>query len=329
MHRGDTLFVMSSERRSSSVGDTQATVSKELQQRLQALRDERQLVSKVAEQEHRAALSKARLLGEEVARIYDLIELQQKRVQFATEDMASNRRLADQGYVTKDQARNYEVTVIEQSGRLNSLKRDLIAGKRELGEQRAIADTLPDKARNQVGEIEQNMANVQRDLIENEVRRQFIVTAPQDGVASIVNGDVGQTFDASRPLVSIIPSNSILRAHLYVDSGSIGFIEPGQKALLRIEAFPYQKFGHVRALVLSVSKTAAPSGELLGYANPGGTGDFLYEVVLALEAQSLSAFGASHALQPGMQLQATIMLDRRRLFEWILEPLYTLDVMRK
>ena len=51
----------------------------------------------------------------------------------------------------------------------------------------------------------------------------------------------------------------------------------------------------------------------------------LYRVIVRLEKQSVLAYGREEALLPGMALEADIMLESRRLIEWMLEPLYSLQ----
>ena len=46
----------------------------------------------------------------------------------------------------------------------------------------------------------------------------------------------------------------------------------------------------------------------------------LYRITVRLDRQDVAAYGATQALAPGMQLDADVVLDRRRLIEWIFEP---------
>ena len=59
----------------------------------------------------------------------------------------------------------------------------------------------------------------------------------------------------------------------------------------------------------------------LPLARSGGTSQPLYRIVVTLSAQAMRAGGQAQPLQPGMQLDADIQLERRRLIEWVLEPL--------
>ena len=95
---------------------------------------------------------------------------------------------------------------------------------------------------------------------------------------------------------------------------------------LRYQAFPYQKFGHHAGQVLQVSRTPLQATELAGLPLPeamkgAASAEPLYRITVALDAQAVKAYGQPQPLAAGMQLEADVLLDRRRLIEWIFEPL--------
>ena len=98
-------------------------------------------------------------------------------------------------------------------------------------------------------------------------------------------------------------------------SHAVGFIEPGDRVLLRYQAYPHQKFGHQAGRILRLSRSATLA--------PGATEPH-YRAVVALDAQTVTAFGRQEPLRPGMVLEADILGERRKLYEWLLEPLYSL-----
>ena len=62
-----------------------------------------------------------------------------------------------------------------------------------------------------------------------------------------------------------------------------------------------------------------------GVAAPGGSGsEPMYRIRVRLGRQDILAYGQAQALKSGMGLDASILLERRRLYEWILEPLYSI-----
>jgi membrane fusion protein len=68
---------------------------------------------------------------------------------------------------------------------------------------------------------------------------------------------------------------------------------------------------------------AGIAGQADGSTAPGGSRpEPIYRIVVRLARQDVQAYGQHFALQPGMALQADVLLERRRLFEWVLDPLY-------
>jgi len=64
-----------------------------------------------------------------------------------------------------------------------------------------------------------------------------------------------------------------------------------------------------------------PVPELAGLPVAGAAaGEPLYRITVNLDKQDVTAYGTAQALAPGMQLDADVVLDRRRLIEWIFEP---------
>ena len=128
----------------------------------------------------------------------------------------------------------------------------------------------------------------------------------------------GQAVYAGQPIISILPSGSELRAQLLVPSSAIGFIKNGDRVLLRYQAYPYQKFGMHRGTVMRISRSASTVTQEQGVARQP-----VYRVLVSLDRQDVLAYGKPETLRPGMQLEADIMGERRRLYEWLLEPLYS------
>jgi len=57
----------------------------------------------------------------------------------------------------------------------------------------------------------------------------------------------------------------------------------------------------------------------------GGAGPPVYRVLVSLESQSVLAYGERETLRPGMLVDADILGERRRIIEWVFEPLYAIE----
>lgn len=95
-----------------------------------------------------------------------------------------------------------------------------------------------------------------------------------------------------------------------------------------LRSLGYQKFGFYRGTVRSISRAAINPAEfssgVAGLTSLFGEGEPVYRIRVDLERQTVTAYGEAVPLQAGLAVEADIMLETRRLIEWVLDPLYTL-----
>jgi membrane fusion protein len=323
---GDSLYVLSSERQS-ELGATQAAISSQVGQRQASLHDELRKTRGLQQEERNGLDKKIAALQSELIQLASQIEGQKARVKLAEETVARYRGLLEQDFISKELLQQKQEELLDQKARQQSLERDRISVGRELSAQQTELAGLSLKHQNQIAQIDRMLSSMGQELTESEAKRRLVITAPQAGTVTAVIAEVGQTVDGSRPLVSIVPSGAALRADLYAPSRAIGFVKPGDKVLIRYQAYPYQKFGHQQGTVDSVAKTALPTIELNGLGNPHGnpTNEPFYRITVKLAAQTINAYGKPQPLQTGMLLEADVLQEKRHLYEWVLEPLYSLS----
>jgi len=324
--QGDTLFVLSSERHSSTQGDVQAAISNQVELRQRSLRDERDKTHLVQNEERMALQSKIAGLETELEKLESGIEGQRTHVKLAEDSVLRYEGLLKQDYVPLEQTQQKREELLDQRARLQGLEREHISVARELSAQQAALASLGLKQQNQLAEIDRNIGSTSQEFTESEAKRRLVVTASESGTVTAIAAELGQSVDANHPLASIVPHGATMLAQLYAPSRAIGFVKPGDQVLLRYQAYPYQKFGHAKGVVESVSRTALPSNELNGFGNTNGnnTSEPLYRVTVNLASQTITAYGKPQSLQAGMLLDADVLQDKRHLYEWVLEPLYSL-----
>jgi membrane fusion protein len=321
VERGDVLFVVSSERLTRVLGPAQSAVGERLTGRRRSLESQIEDTREL-ERLERTSLDESRSsLTAEAAMLKLSIDAQRERVDMAQEAVERYQRIRAQGFASEDLLLAKQADLLEQRGRLQGLERETNGIARQLDDVTARAASLELRYRNQIAELERSITAAELDITENEARREILVVAPASGIVTGIAAVVGQLVDNSAPLTFIVPAGSRLRAELYAPSRAVGFITVGEDVLLRYEPFPYQKFGHYHGTVETVSQTAmVPSvraADAVG-AEP------VYQVVVALESQNVTAYGAPRELRAGMAVEADVLLETRRLYEWVLEPLYSL-----
>ena len=320
---GDVLFVLGSERASTRNGDVEQAIATLLQARRDSLFSEQQQLRQQAQGRIDAATRRADDLSADVHRAAAQRALQQRRVGLAE---AALRRVADlqaAGYVSAVQLQDKQADLLDQQQRLADLDRAQAATQRDLDAARAALRELPLQAAREVQAGQRDIATLEQDLAENGARRRVLVRAPQDGTVTAITAEPGQPAALNHALASLLPAGSALEAELYAPSRAAGFVKPGMPVLLRYQAYPYQKFGQAHGRVREVSASAMRPDEL-AQAN-GPAAEPMYRVRVALERQAVTAYGAERPLMSGATLDATVLLERRRLYEWVLEPLYTIS----
>ena len=154
-------------------------------------------------------------------------------------------------------------------------------------------------------------------LITLESERFTFVNAPVAGVATGLQAIEGSSVSGRIPLLSIVPEDETLLAHLYVPASAIGFVEKGQRVQLKFEAYDYRKFGAYRGSVLDITDVlftpAEVAHELVIQEPP-------YRVIIQLEKPAVRAYGRVIDLRPDMRLSADVMLASRRLYQWLADP---------
>jgi membrane fusion protein len=253
-------------------------------------------------------------LDQEAIDLGQRLEIQRSRVKLSETTLARYRGLLAAKLMALPRVEQAEQEFLDNQAALLALE--------------ATMRELPFKRQTQLAEVDRNIAVAEQELAEAEARREIVITAPQDGTVTAIQAEPGSSAQPNVPLMSIVPTSTVLQAQLFAPSRAVGFVHPGQRVLLRYQAYPYQKYGSYVGMVSSVSRTAISPSEmtqqLFGLTSLHAVNEPLYRITVALERQTATAYGQAIALQPGMQLEADVMIETRSLIEWVFDPLFTL-----
>lgn len=322
---GDILFSLVSQRNSATGDDAEKAISALIQSRRQSFAGEREQLLEQSRQRIETLERRSDDLAGDVARIDAQMTLQQRRVALAEQALERHTRLEAQGFIASAQVQDKQSELLDQRQRLGDLERARASQERELAAAKSELKDQRIQARRDQGAASRNIASLDQELTENDVRRETVIRAPQDGVIAAVNAEVGFAVAAGQVLGSIVPRDTPLIVELYAPSRAAGFIKPGMDVMVRYQSYPYQKFGQHHGRVKVVSQTALRSDEIGASAiGVPSSGEPLYRVRVELDAQAVTAYGTLYPLKSGMALEAHVLLEKRRLYEWVLEPLLTI-----
>lgn len=301
-----------------AVGDTARRLAESRTRELQREREETE-----ASLRREAALQASRLASFEAER--DQLEreaaLLARREALAEADFERVRLLEARGVVAAAQRSHQEDRLLEHRSRGEALRRTRLLLEREIEHARQAVAQSGSQARARLAALDARAAEASLADVEREARAQATVLAPADGIVSTWMANEGQSVGAGEVLVSILPMQARLEAHFLAPSHAIGLLRPGQAVRLRYAAYPYQRYGSHGGHVLAVSAQALGPRELASGGHAGATAP-LYRVRVALDRQDIRVHGEELSLRPGLAVEADVEVDRRRLVEWALEPLF-------
>jgi membrane fusion protein len=287
------------------------------QQRAQ-LQDQIRLERQKSEAEEQRLQSQILGAQDEITALTRQQAIQADRVEIAHRQLAGAVELAEKGYLSKVEMRRRQDGYLAEQQSESSLAKELASKQAELSQQQNALQQLPIATAQRISQLEASIAELELRLKEIEGRSGYLLSAPISGRVSALQAWVGKLADPRMPALAIVPDGNVLEAELLVPARAIGFITPGQTVHLSYDTFPFQQFGFARGTVSTVSRTLLKPDEIVG---PMILREPSYRVGVALERQTMRAYGAELPLEPDLQLHADVQLERRTLFAWLLDPL--------
>jgi len=320
---GDALLELSSKQDSTALGDTHTLVAQQLDIQRARLRSDLANQNQLATQQADALRAKVVLLQAQLKQIDGQLALQQQQVSSNQQLLARIKPLGVKGYVSAVQIQQQTTAVLNAQAQYKQLRRQQLEARQQLDSADQQLAQLPLDEATKRNDTERQLAALTQSIAQNEQQRAIVLHAPRAGVVSTVLLKPGQMVSAGQPLLSILPAGSLMQAQLLMPSRAIGFIEPGSRVVMRYQAFAYQKFGQQYGHVTDISRSAlSPADVATLIGERPQTAQPMYRVQVALDSQHVLAYGKPEPVRPGMALEADILIDRRRLIEWVFEPLY-------
>ncbi len=174
------------------------------------------------------------------------------------------------------------------------------------------------------------------DRVKAKVRiDRMTMHAPVDGVVqSLAVTTIGQVVTTGQELLSIVPSDAPPQILAYVTNDDIGFVTPGDSAVVKIDSFPFTRYGTIEAKVDEIARDAIPADtanqrltdptkgdnrQLTPTARP--TTDLVFEARLTPSSHAIEINGREVPLSPGMTVTVEIKTGSRRIIEYLFSPL--------
>jgi len=326
VNEGDVLFEIRQDR-FSDIGDTRRLIETMLESQSKKLVDE---IANRSEQEkinfRNFQLRKDRLT-QEIASLDNEIALQRKQLSNTQRMLKKLKPLFEDRIIPEIQYQQQITTHLDQQARLENLNRSRIALEAELSNTQQELRASKLRAEAEQSALERNRLQNEQLRVEQRGARVRRILAPMSGTVSNILVDVGLPVESGTPIATILPEGVRLEAQLFIPSDAIGLLEKGQSVKIRYDAFPYQKFGLYEGELNELANIDVPIHEIqtrLPHLAAQYQGKTFFKASIRLDSQAVHGYGKAIPLRAGLTLEADVLLERKRLIEWIFDPLLAL-----
>ncbi len=259
-------------------------------------------------------------IGADLRRIEKLLPSVEERIE-------KKKILVDQQLLAR-------LTFLEQEEELTNLQEQRNIQAKKMAETEENIEYLKKELRQYLAEFDKNLmqeltenreklASYQQELIKyDEALKRTAVKAPLSGyVQQLVYHTKGGVVETAKPIMNIVPEDYKLEAEVMILNKDIGFVRPEQEVEIKIDSFPFTKYGTIKGSVRNISGDAVQD-EKLGLIFPSR---------LTLLDNKMKADGQIIQLRPGMSVTAEIKTGKRRVIEYLLSPVmkYLNESMRE
>lgn len=215
------------------------------------------------------------------------------------------------GYLEREQARiEQEQDLAASRSKVTEIRAALMEAQRQ---QNTLAAEIRSQLLDQLNLATQKAASLEQELVKAEQRNRLMtLTAPVAGtVQQLAVTTVGGVVTPAQPLMVIVPRENVLEVEAMLPNKDIGFVNAGQDAEIKIETFPYTRYGTLHGTITQVSSDAIQD-EKRG---------LIYSTRVKLARDTLRVENKTVRLTPGMAVTVEIKTGTRRVIEYFLSPL--------
>jgi hemolysin D len=217
--------------------------------------------------------------------------------------------------------------LIETDAAMRSLERKI---------EEAVAQFTADQSQ-KLAEAERKQDRLTQELVKAQSKADRTqLKAPIAGtVQQLTITTVGQVVTSGQALLTLVPLDAPIEIEAMIANKDIGFVEPGQPVVVKVEAFPFTRYGTIDGEVAKVSRDAVderdatnlsdaanvarPQGA--GPAQPPRTQNLVFPATIRLSRGTIGIDGKDVTLSPGMAVTVEIKTGQRRAIDYVLSPL--------
>jgi hemolysin D len=280
----------------------------------------------------RAAISR---LADSVAARDKVIALTKERVEMR--ELVDKRGAGSRSQIIDALERHQtEVTTqVGEQGQLRESTAALAATEKKMAE--TVAQFIADQSQ-KLAEAQRKRDRLAQELIKAQSKNERTrLRAPVTGVVEqLAVTTVGQVVTSGQALLTIVPPEAPLEIEAMILNKDVGFVRAGQPAIIKVDAFPFTRYGTLDGTVTKISADAvdmrnAPNlSEAAATVRPQGAPpasssasapEMAFPATVTLSRRTIDVDGTEVKLSPGMTVSVEVQTGRRRIIDYILSPL--------
>lgn len=250
-------------------------------------------------------------------------------MRYMEKNMENYRDYLSRGLINKEQLTNQMSIYYSRQNDMLNLKNQDGQFAVQIINLEANIKTQETDFENQINQLLIRKSEIQRQLADTDASGEILVAAPLSGRVESISVTPGEMISPGDSLVQVLPGN-VTRyiLVLWVPGHAAPYISPGDKVNIRYDAFPPEKFGQFPGHILSVSAVPAPAQEMSTYSSAPRRGEVpaesWYKVQVQPDTDGFHYRGRKLAFSNGMKASCVLFLENRKLYQWMLSPLYDL-----
>lgn len=224
--------------------------------------------------------------------------------------------LADQGFVSRHAQQDKARERMEIESEVNAQRRRLALAEAARREGESYRNAYIAEKKSSLREKEVN-ADLQTKTSAQELVKAFqrekrltLLSPVRGTVQQLTAHTNGGVVTEAQPLMVIVPDDSPVTAEVSMQNKDVGFVRVNQEAIMKLETFPYTRYGTVPGRVLHVTRDAV-------HDEKQGA---IFPVTLQLQKETIDVDGTVVRISPGMNVTAEVKTGRRRIIEYLLDP---------
>jgi len=245
----------------------------------------------------------------EIQRLEAILPIVEQRTR-ALEKLRRSKALSEHEYLEFKQRQIEKHQDLEVArSRLNEIKAELALSRER--PRSYHAEFLVTRI-GELQEVERGIAALQQELRKSRERaRRQLLTAPVDGIVQkLAIHTIGGVVTPAQELLHLVPRGGTLEVEAWLPNKDVGFVEQGMSAEVKVETFPFTKYGVIDAEVTHLSNDAVDN-ERLG---------LVYALRARLARDTVQVGDRAVPLTPGMAVTIEIKTGTRRIIEFVLSP---------